>query len=99
VNEPFVPRGPLDKEPIGPATVEERDAALMNTLRGVNLGAYDTRMIRWMNRFFDNPTLRCWASLLERARMAGMLDAISLQEHMERRGNQGHHTRRRGERR
>jgi len=68
----YAPAGPLDREPRGGyAEPEVREAALHAALRGVELGAYDERIVAWMVRLFDDSTMRTLVSLIERARQAG----------------------------
>ncbi len=65
----YVPVEPLDREPGGGyVDPEDREAALRAALRGVELGAYDERIVTWMVRLFDNSTMRTVVSLIERAR-------------------------------
>jgi hypothetical protein len=47
-----------------------REVALRVALRGVELGSQDERIVGWMVRHFDDPTLRTVVSLIERARLA-----------------------------
>jgi hypothetical protein len=67
----YVPAHRLDAEPppfIPRATPVDREAALQHVLRGVELGAYDERLMAWLLRFADEPTLRTVLSWIERAR-------------------------------
>jgi hypothetical protein len=69
--EDYAPPHRLDKQPVkGWAPPEVRDAALRHALRGVEIGAYDERIIRWATRLFDDSTMRTLVSLIERARRA-----------------------------
>ncbi|MGC9668049.1 hypothetical protein ACNTMW_16020 [Planosporangium sp. 12N6] len=44
----YAPITALETEPVGPYTdPEQREEALRDALRGVDLGTYDERMIRW----------------------------------------------------
>jgi hypothetical protein len=73
----YAPVSPLETEPIGPYTdPEQREEALRDALRGVDLGRYDERMIAWALKRFDNSTLRVFVSWMERARTAGMVDVL-----------------------
>ncbi|WP_238008297.1 hypothetical protein KZZ52_58460 [Dactylosporangium sp. AC04546] len=69
--EDYAPSHRLDKQPgKGWAPPEVRDAALRHALRGVDIGAYDERIIRWATRLWDDSTMRTLVSLIERARRA-----------------------------
>jgi hypothetical protein len=73
----FAPVAPLETEPIGPYTdPEQREEALRDALRGVDLGTYDERMVAWTLKRFDNSTLRVLVSWIERARTAGMVEVL-----------------------
>jgi hypothetical protein len=73
----YAPVAPLDTEPLGPYTdPEQREEALRDALRGVDLGTYDEKMIAWVLKRFDNSTLRVLVSWMERARTAGMVDVL-----------------------
>jgi hypothetical protein len=73
----YAPVAPLETEPIGPYTdPEQREEALRDALRGVELGTYDERMLAWTLKQFDNSTLRVFVSWMERARTAGMVDVL-----------------------
>lgn len=73
----FAPVAPLETEPVGPYTdPEQREEALRDALREVDLGRYDERMIAWTLRQFDNSTLRVLVSWIERARTAGMVEIL-----------------------
>jgi hypothetical protein len=48
-------------------------AALNEALTGVELGAYDERILDWV-ALWDTPTVAVIASLLHRARQAGRLE-------------------------
>lgn len=50
----------------------ERVAALIEPLAGIELGAYDRRIIEWLSDWEDS-TVAVVASLLHRARAAGAL--------------------------
>jgi hypothetical protein len=84
----FAPVAPLEIEPLGAYTEpEDRDAALRDALRGIDLGTYDQRMIEWAVKRFDNSALRVFISWLERVRGAGM--AVVEARTQERRPNTG----------
>ncbi|GAA1822048.1 hypothetical protein HC028_23155 [Planosporangium flavigriseum] len=73
----YAPVAPLETEPIGSYTEpEQREEALRDALRGVELGTYDQRMIDWAVKRFDNSALRVFVSWLERARKAGVVGAL-----------------------
>jgi hypothetical protein len=83
--EEFASQQPIETEPRGQASPEERETALMDALRDVQLGAYDVRIVNWLLRMMDTSTLRVFCSWLIRARAAGMEDCLRLAEHIERR--------------
>jgi hypothetical protein len=65
-----VPAGPLESDPGGFAPQEERSALLAEVLDGVEMGAWDRRVARWLAGL-DTSTLVTVASWIERAREAG----------------------------
>ena len=65
-----VPAGPLESGPGGFLPGEERLAVLAGALDGVELGAWDRRVVRWLAEL-DTPTLVTVASWIARARAAG----------------------------
>lgn len=63
---------PLDAEPPhGYLPVELKGRALYDALAGVQAGAWDHRIIRWMAQYLDTPALLTVVSLIRRAREAG----------------------------
>ncbi|GAA1797144.1 hypothetical protein HC028_19825 [Planosporangium flavigriseum] len=73
----YAPIAPLETEPFGSYTEpEQREEALRDALRGVELGTYDQRMIDWTVKRFDNSALRVLVSWLERTRKAGVVAAL-----------------------
>jgi hypothetical protein len=76
--DPYVAAGPLDQPP-GGFRPDERRAAMAHVLRGVQLGAYDERMIAWTVQC-DDSTARTIASLIERARDAACAEHVCLDE-------------------
>lgn len=75
--EPVSVRAPHDVRPPAPrdlpargAMLVEHERAIRAALAGVELGAYDERMIGWLSRW-DVPTVATVVSLLGRARAAG----------------------------
>jgi hypothetical protein len=68
-----VPRGPINETPWG-LRLEDCAAALREPLAGIELGAYDERILTWMRETLDQPTITVIASLLHRARAAQPLD-------------------------
>ena len=82
------PLAPLDREPVSVhapfvslpggryrhADVEERRAALLAALQGVQLGAYDQRVLDWLAGW-DVPVVAAVVSLLHRVRKAATLQA------------------------
>ena len=65
-----VPTGPLDSDPGGFWPQEERAAVLAGVLGGVELGAWDRRVARWLTEL-DTSTLVTVASWIARSRAAG----------------------------
>ncbi|MGC9669837.1 hypothetical protein ACNTMW_25260 [Planosporangium sp. 12N6] len=71
----YAPLTPLETEPVGPYTAPgQREEALWDALRGVELGRHDERTMIWAVRSLDNSTLRVIVSWLERVRLAGPTD-------------------------
>ena len=82
------PLAPLEREPVSVhapfvsfpggryrhADVEERRAALLAALQGVQLGAYDERVLEWLAGW-DVPVVAAVVSLLHRVRKAATLQA------------------------
>jgi hypothetical protein len=70
-DRPAIPAGPFEAPPwsalSGP---EDCRAALAEAFAGVELGAYDRRVIEWLAGW-DCPTVATVASLVIRAREAG----------------------------
>jgi hypothetical protein len=70
-----IPVGPIEEAPWGllpPDTrAPDRRALLEAVLAGVELGAYDRRILDWLADR-DNPTVITIASLFQRAREAGV---------------------------
>jgi hypothetical protein len=62
--------GPLESDPCGFASQEERVAVLAGVLDGVELGVWDRRVARWLTEL-DTSTLVTVASWIARARAAG----------------------------
>lgn len=81
---------PCHEEPRGYATPEEREAALMDALKGVKLGDYDGRIIAWMVSTLDTSTITVIVGLLRRTRNAGMVDAVDLQAYLDAQPKQDH---------
>ena len=65
-----VPAGPLEADPGGFAPREERAAVLAGVLEGVEMGAWDRRVARWLTEL-DTSTLVTVASWIARSRAAG----------------------------
>ncbi|GAA1808172.1 hypothetical protein HC028_21625 [Planosporangium flavigriseum] len=81
----YAPVAPLETEPLGSYTEpEQREEALRDALRGVELGTYDQRMIDWAVKRFDNSALRVFVSWLERVRTAGVVSVVDANK-----GNRG----------
>ncbi len=72
----YAPIQRLDCEPPSHYTLPQiREAALRKALRGVELGAYDERILRWLVGW-DDSTVRTAVSLIERARRAEVAGAV-----------------------
>ena len=67
-----LPAGPLESDPGGFVPQEERSAILAGVLDGVELGAWDWRVARWLTHL-DTSTLVTVASWIARSRAAGRL--------------------------
>ena len=65
-----VPAGPLELAPGGFLPGEERSAVLAGVLDGVELGAWDLRVVGWLSGL-DTSTALTIASLIARSRAAG----------------------------
>ena len=65
-----VPAGPVESDPGGFWPQEDRLAVLADVLDGVELGAWDRRVVRWLAEL-DTSTLVTVASWIARARAAG----------------------------
>ena len=65
-----VPAGPLESDPGGFWPQEDRLAVLADVLDGVELGAWDRRVVRWLTEL-DTPALVTVASWIARSRAAG----------------------------
>jgi hypothetical protein len=65
-----MPAGPLESDPGGFALQEERAVLLAGVLDGVELGAWDRRVARWLTEL-DTSTLVTVASWIARSRAAG----------------------------
>jgi hypothetical protein len=76
----YAPIERLDSAPIGPyVSPGQREEALSDALRGVDLGANDELIVGWLVRHLDNTTLRTLVSLIERARGAGMVHVLDIE--------------------
>jgi hypothetical protein len=66
----YIPAGPVEAAPyLGHCPPEVRQEALTAVLEGVEMGAYDRRIIAWLIGW-DDPTCRTIASLMWRCRLA-----------------------------
>ncbi|HEX3956379.1 MAG TPA: hypothetical protein VHZ03_07075 [Trebonia sp.] len=65
-----VPAGPLERDPGGFLPGVERSAVLAGVLDGVELGAWDLRVVGWLSEL-DTSTMLTVASLIARARETG----------------------------
>lgn len=73
-----VPHGPINKAPGGCSPRNVLAAALHEPLAGIELGAYDERILTWLAGW-DDPTVVTIASLLHRARAAQPLPASDIE--------------------
>jgi hypothetical protein len=84
----YAPVAPLETEPLSSYTEPgQREEALRDPLRGIELGTYDQRMIDRVVKRFDNSTLRVFVSWMERVRRAGVISALQVDS--ARRANRG----------
>lgn len=67
VVRPPIPPGPLDREPLSVHDPVVAAAMLEESLAGVELGAYDRRIVDWL-KGWDQPTMVTLASIIARAR-------------------------------
>jgi hypothetical protein len=82
----FAPVGALEVEPLGAYTEQaEREEALRDALRDVELGRYDDRAVEWMARRLDNSMLRVVVSWLERVCGAGMVNVLDVEAALQKR--------------
>lgn len=65
-----VPRGPVEAPPRGFMPAAEQDRILAGVLAGIELGAWDRRIVEWLASW-DTCTALTVASLIARARAAG----------------------------
>ena len=66
----MVPAGPLESDPGGFLPREERSAILAGVLGGLELGAWDLRIVGWLSGL-DTSTALTVASLIARVRETG----------------------------
>lgn len=66
---PNIPTGPIHTEPLDYRPSAEQEAILRNILAdaGVELGAYDERIVQWFAAFADGGTFAVVASWMQRA--------------------------------
>ncbi|MEU5607976.1 hypothetical protein AB0H03_04330 [Streptomyces sparsogenes] len=69
-SELTIPTGPIESAPWTALDSADFPAALAEAFAGVELGAYDRRIIDWLANW-DAPTVATLASLVIRARKAG----------------------------
>lgn len=65
-----LPKGPIETDPIdvySGRTLSEVENLLEEAVAGIDLGAYDRRIVDWL-KGWDQPTIVVIASLLRRAR-------------------------------
>lgn len=65
-----IPAGPIESAPWTALNIEDIPAALAEAFDGIELGAYDRRIIEWLANW-DGPTVATIASMVIRARKAG----------------------------
>lgn len=68
-DSPIIPSGPIDREPLDYRPAAEKEAILRATLAaaGVELGAYDERIVTWFAQFADWGTFAVITSWISRA--------------------------------
>lgn len=62
-----------------------REELLADALRGVELGAHDERVVAWLARTLDVPTVLTVVSWLQRVRAEGMVEVIAVEGELLRR--------------
>lgn len=67
---PHVPTGPIQTSPTGFMPDVLQHCALTDVLDGIELGAYDQRVITWLSGW-DWPTVAVVASLIRRSQHLG----------------------------
>ena len=72
--------GPFEREPFGFLEPGQRRQLLDATLAGVELGAYDRRVLEWITKTLDTSTMLVVAGLIRRARDAAQADTEDLYE-------------------
>jgi len=71
----YIPDGPVEAAPYeGYCPPEVRREAFAAVLAGVEMGAYDLRILAWLTQW-DDTTCRTIASLMWRCRLAGEAEA------------------------
>jgi hypothetical protein len=71
--QPPIPTGPLERDPGGFLPEPMQEAMLLEALAGVELGAWDRRIIAWLAGWTASE-VRTIASLIQRARAAAVAD-------------------------
>lgn len=68
-NPPVIPSGPIEREPLDFRPGTEKETLLRDTLHaaGVDLGAYDERIVHWFAMFADWGTFAVITSWVQRA--------------------------------
>lgn len=68
MDQPAIPTGPIDREPLGFPSTEESEQALRQALAdaGVELGEHDERIVRWLQTW-EWSTVATIASWVQRA--------------------------------
>jgi hypothetical protein len=75
---------PLEEPPEGEhVPVDLRRQAILDALRGAELGAHDRRIVDWMADRLDDSTSRTLVSLLLRVRDATTIGLLDLAKHLE----------------
>lgn len=75
------PHAPINEAPLGLGFGDGvRIAALHEPLAGIELGAYDERILRWLAEIGDTPTVMTIVSLLHRARAAQPVPSADTEE-------------------
>lgn len=80
----YAPVERLDIPPLYPfVEAPQRRKALLNALRGVEMGSYDRRAVSELVELLDDTRMKVIVSWLERVRDTAIVGMVTLAEHME----------------